>query len=44
MVGDFIGSYVILNYLVGVVSGNKKVVVGNIGGLCDYLIEMLMFV
>lgn len=41
-VGDLTGSHVISNYPVGVISGNKKAVVGNTGGTRDHLTEMLM--
>lgn len=37
------GIYIIFSKFVGVISGNKKMIVGY-GKLCDYLIEMLFFV
>lgn len=44
VVFDFSGVYIVFDKFVGVFSGNRKVVVGNIGGLCDYLVEMLFLV
>lgn len=44
VVFDFSGVYIVFDKFVGVLSGNRKVVVGNIGGLCDYLVEMLFLV
>ncbi|XP_061187977.1 uncharacterized protein LOC133196042 [Saccostrea echinata] len=41
-VGDLTGSHVISSLPVGVISGNKKTIVGNTGGSRDHLTEMLM--
>ncbi|XP_056011017.1 uncharacterized protein LOC130051889 isoform X2 [Ostrea edulis] len=41
-VGDLTGSHVISSHPVGVISGNKKTIVGHTGGSRDHLTEMLM--
>ncbi|XP_056010931.1 IgGFc-binding protein-like [Ostrea edulis] len=41
-VGDLTGSHVISDYPVGVISGNKKTIVGNTGNSRDHLTEMLL--
>ncbi|XP_071147001.1 IgGFc-binding protein-like [Mytilus edulis] len=41
-VADLTGSHIISDKPVGVLSGNKKAVVGNTGGSRDHLVEMLL--